>query len=222
VSERTKNDLAEDDLAEDDPAKDGARLRLAGFAADSRVNGPGRRVVLWVQGCDLACPGCFNPSTHAAEGERELVDAVLDRVLRAATPSHAGMTFSGGEPFQQATPLAVLARDLRRAWPAATLMAFTGYRRAELTTPAQRRLLACLDYLVDGRYVATRPGRLAWRTSSNQTLWPLGDAPPAPGAREAAADRAEIQVDSAGGVLLSGSPDPRLIEWVRGLALPAR
>lgn len=30
----------------------------------SRVNGPGLRAVLWLQGCLLHCPGCWNMATH--------------------------------------------------------------------------------------------------------------------------------------------------------------
>ena len=44
----------------------------------SRANGPGVRFVVWLQGCTLGCPGCFNPSTHAAAGGRELDLASLD------------------------------------------------------------------------------------------------------------------------------------------------
>src|ERR1700691_3577776 len=34
----------------------------------SRANGPGRRAVLWFQGCTLNCPGCFNQASHPFEG----------------------------------------------------------------------------------------------------------------------------------------------------------
>jgi hypothetical protein len=30
----------------------------------STVNGPGERAVVWLQGCDLRCAGCWNPSGH--------------------------------------------------------------------------------------------------------------------------------------------------------------
>ncbi|NJO00209.1 MAG: 4Fe-4S cluster-binding domain-containing protein, partial [Anaerolineales bacterium] len=42
---------------------DHSLLRLHQFLPQSRVNGPGLRAVLWVQGCSLGCPGCFNPQT---------------------------------------------------------------------------------------------------------------------------------------------------------------
>ena len=39
-------------------------LRLHRFIPRTEVEGPGARACVWVQGCHLACPGCFNPETH--------------------------------------------------------------------------------------------------------------------------------------------------------------
>ncbi len=39
-------------------------LRLHSLMECSTVNGPGRRAVIWTQGCSLQCPGCWNPQTH--------------------------------------------------------------------------------------------------------------------------------------------------------------
>ena len=188
------------------------RLRLAGFAARSRVNGPGLRVVLWVQGCDLGCPGCFNPQTHPGEGDGEAVEAVVERVL-AARAGNDGVTFSGGEPFQQADALAKVAGAVRAAWPEGRLMAFSGYRLGELRGPAAppgaAALLATLDWLVDGRFEVKQPSRRRWRASANQRLWVLGRPLPADALAERGPD-AELHVAPDGQVLLSGFPDARL------------
>ncbi|MBU0552989.1 radical SAM protein [Myxococcota bacterium] len=190
-------------------------LRLAGLLPHSRLNGPGLRAVLWVQGCTLGCPGCFNPQTHPREGGEVIpVDEALARLLAARTPEHVGVTFSGGEPFQQPAALAALALKLRAAWPEASLMAFSGYPLAALRRrgPAGA-LLDALDLLVAGPYDPTRPSRAAWRASSNQRLWVLGRAPA--DLFEAPGD-VEIHL-SAGGVLLSGFPSPALAEAIQGL-----
>lgn len=185
-------------------------LQVAGFVDDSRVNGPGRRVVVWVQGCTLGCPGCFNPGTHAGPGEPTAVDALVARVLAARGPETTGVTFSGGEPFQQAEALAAVAARLRVAWPEGTRMAFSGYRLEELRgvggPPGAAALLAELDWLVDGRFDARRPPRPPWRGSSNQRIWCLGRPLP-----EAELEGAvELQVGPDGQVLLSGFPDAKL------------
>ena len=72
----------------------------------SRANGPGLRAVVFFQGCSLGCPKCWNPKTHPFHGAEVTVDAVVQEVLRAQA-QHAieGVTFSGGEPMQQADSL---------------------------------------------------------------------------------------------------------------------
>ncbi len=197
------------------------RIHLAGFAPASRVNGPGLRVVLWVQGCDLACPGCFNAATHPPGGDAGTPpEDLVGRVLAARGPDTVGLTFSGGEPFQQARALAGLARRLRDEWPDASLMAFSGYRLDELrgaaAPPGAADLLSALDLLVDGRFEARRPGNRPWRGSRNQRLWVLGRPPQLE--LDDARGAAEIHVTPEGGVLLSGFPDARLRRLVTSLS----
>ena len=196
-----------------------AVLRLAGFTVGSRVNGPGRRIVLWVRGCDLACPGCFNPHTWSADGPAEPITAVARRILDARA-GHDGVTFSGGEPFQQAPALAALAERLATDWPEARLMAFSGYRLETLRgpdgPPGSRELLRRLDWLVDGRYDPRKPSRRRWRASVGQRLWVVGRPLPRSAFSEATTE-AELHVSPDGGVLLSGFPDARLRRAVRRL-----
>lgn len=189
-------------------------MYVAGFAPVSRVNGPGPRVVLWVQGCDLACPGCFNPTTHRpGEGEDVAPAAVVARILDERGVDTVGVTFSGGEPFQQAEALAQVAEGVRAAWPEASLMAFTGYRfealRGASAPPGAARLLRALDWLVDGRYEARLRHQRPWRASTNQRLWVVGRPLPPDTLRRAPPD-AELVVTEAGAVLLSGFPDAGL------------
>lgn len=209
-----------------DESADVPEVALAGFVPASRVNGPGRRVVVWVQGCDLACPGCFNPGTHAGAGERVTAGALADRVVAAGVEAD-GVTFSGGEPFQQAAALAAVAEGIRQRWPEVSLMAFSGYRLEELRSPdappGAGSLLRALDLLVDGRYDARRRVHRPWRASGNQRLWVLG-RPPEPELLDATdlEARAELHVDASGGVLLSGFPDAGLRRAVQRLTTPSR
>ncbi len=84
----------------------------------SRANGPGLRAVVFFQGCTLGCPGCWNPETHHFRGMEVTVDAVVKELLRAsAEQALEGVTFSGGEPMQQADSLLALMQTLRRQAP---------------------------------------------------------------------------------------------------------
>lgn len=148
-------------------------LRLAGIAEDSIVDGPGLRLTLFTQGCPHHCPGCHNPETHAPEGGSLYApDAILARY--AENPLLAGVTFSGGEPFLQAGPLARLAAAIHAR--GGTVVTYTGYVYEALAARAIRdadvaRLLDATDLLIDGPYVqALRSLELPFRGSSNQRL----------------------------------------------------
>lgn len=129
-------------------------LNIMGYVDESEVNGPGCRAVIWVQGCARECPGCFNEASWPFElKELVAIDALVNRVL--ANSNNQGVTFSGGEPFWQATALAELALKLKAA--GLNVMSFTGFTLEQLQSdqaPAgARQLLAQLDILVDGPYV---------------------------------------------------------------------
>ena len=73
-------------------------LRVHDFLPASRANGPGLRAVIWVQGCSLDCPGCFNPETHSPTGgELVSIDALYRRIVALKAPTIEGITISGGE-----------------------------------------------------------------------------------------------------------------------------
>ncbi len=131
-------------------------LRLAAFQERSRVNGPGERSVVWVQGCSRECPGCFNPDFQDdVPAETISASDLTDRLL--AISDTDGVTFSGGEPFEQPGPLADVGEALHAA--GRSLVIFTGYTEDELAAsddPDVQRLLAVADLLVAGPYIETR------------------------------------------------------------------
>jgi anaerobic ribonucleoside-triphosphate reductase activating protein len=129
-------------------------LNIMGYIDQSEVNGPGCRAVVWVQGCPRECPGCFNPDSWAFEVNQLIsVDAIAENIL--SNPNNTGVTFSGGEPFAQASALAAVARKVKAA--GLNVMSFTGYTLKQLQSksapPGAEELLAELDILIDGPFV---------------------------------------------------------------------
>ena len=190
-------------------------LNVADIQRRSRVNGPGVRSVVWVQGCTIGCPGCFNPHTHAHE-KRHLIDPrQLGRDL-ARLPGTDGITLSGGEPFEQAAACTVLAETIRSAGH--SVMAFTGYRFDVLRkcpTPAVQRLLGTIDLLVAGPYVADLEGDGAlWRGSTNQTVHALTDRLAAAiDTDPETAPAVEITLDGKN-LTATGFPEPQDRHWL--------
>lgn len=147
-------------------------------AVAENVLGPGRRAILWVQGCPHRCPGCIAPEGWSlSRGTVHPVEEVADWVL--AQSDIEGITISGGEPMLQAAALARLIRMVR-VRENLGIVCYTGYvlppkpagepgvslRR----TPARRDLISMLDLLIDGPYVENRHVDLLWRASDNQRL----------------------------------------------------
>ncbi|MFN4795691.1 MAG: 4Fe-4S single cluster domain-containing protein [Pseudanabaena sp.] len=131
------------------------QLNIMGYLNRSEVNGPGCRAVVWVQGCWRECPDCFNPASWSlAVNQLVSVEELAERIL--SEPANQGVTFSGGEPFLQATALAALARQVKAA--GLNVMSFTGYTLSELRSPSAPEgvedLLDQLDILIDGPYVS--------------------------------------------------------------------
>ncbi|MDR3564915.1 MAG: anaerobic ribonucleoside-triphosphate reductase activating protein [Negativicutes bacterium] len=148
-------------------------VRIAGIEKESVVDGPGLRFVIFSQGCPHLCPGCHNPHTHDPNGGR-LVD--IDEILTSIKQAKLirGVTFSGGEPFIQASLFALLAEQIKPL--GLDIVTYSGFLFEQLVTKASRdlgirQLLAQIDILVDGPYrVAERDLGLAFRGSRNQRL----------------------------------------------------
>jgi len=146
------------------------KIRLAAYLGRSRVNGPGLRAVIWVQGCLLHCPGCFNPEFLELNGGRMVSITEIAQWIDAEREIE-GVTFSGGEPFLQALPLAELAEAIHRSKRG--VLIFTGFSGAALfqnSASGVQRLLATSDLLVAGPYQRDRQMNHSLLASANQEL----------------------------------------------------
>jgi anaerobic ribonucleoside-triphosphate reductase activating protein len=156
-------------------------MRLSGITPESLVDGPGLRYVIFTQGCTHQCPHCHNPETWDTDGGEEYSVKQIVRLIKQQKKTKQGVTFSGGEPFQQAAELAEAALAARKMnWDVVT---YTGYTYEELidlinggnvgSTDADgvKALLSATDILIDGRYDhKLRSITLQFRGSSNQRV----------------------------------------------------
>ena len=149
------------------------KFQVAGITPESVVDGPGIRLVIFTQGCPHHCDGCHNPQTHDPAGGNAMTVKDIQAVIEN-TKLIRGVTFSGGEPFLQPEPLVMLAEYIRGL--GLDIVCYTGFAFEQLLErgkkiPAVLKLLAQIDILIDGPYVAAeRDTRLAFRGSANQRL----------------------------------------------------
>jgi anaerobic ribonucleoside-triphosphate reductase activating protein len=187
-------------------------LRTAGFLKRSVVNGPGVRSVIWVQGCPIRCKGCFNPGLWDKNGGTVTnIDALYYEIT--GTEGIDGVTFSGGEPFMQAAPLAELGRRLHsRNLTVVTFSGFTYDRLLKTGCPSWQNLLSETDLLISGPYIQGLPRGHALSGSSNQEVRVLSGRINVDLSGLPADERvSEITITSAGSVAVTGFPDITLL-----------
>ena len=196
-------------------------LRWSRFLAATTAEGPGLRSALWVQGCSVRCPGCFNPHLWAEIGgtvdeTRTLADRFVTDAVAAGVE---GITLLGGEPFDQAAALATVAEAFRSA--GLSVMTFSGYTQELLTDwaatrPDIARLLAATDLLIDGPYLRDQPDTVRpWLGSTNQgirALTPVYADEVARIDREGGLDRLEIRIHPDGRVDVNGWAEASALE----------
>jgi len=154
-------------------------LNMAMTMQRSLANGPGERAVVWVQGCTIGCPGCYNAFTHPHKQQTLARPEDIAEWVNGINEIE-GITFSGGEPFEQAEAVAQAIElvNSNREEPLSVFI-FTGFCLEDLqssTSPAVHRLLNLVDMLSAGPYVHSElDTNLLWRGSKNQKLVYLTD-----------------------------------------------
>jgi anaerobic ribonucleoside-triphosphate reductase activating protein len=114
----------------------------------SYSNGPGRRIVVWTQGCSIRCEGCWNPETHDAGGTFLTREKLLEYLLAG---DFEGVTFSGGEPFDQGDAVLKIARSIRDL--GFSCIAFSGFTLGVLENRYSRDALdSSFDALLTDPY----------------------------------------------------------------------
>ena len=198
-------------------------IRVGRVVHRTRAEGPGERTAIWVAGCSLRCPGCFNEHLWAADSHPTLSTKEAAR-LAWQDPGIQGITLLGGEPFDQAqacSELAGVARSLER-----DVITFTGYTHAQLRSRAVKdvgvaALLQCTDLLVDGPFLQERiDTSRPWLGSTNQRFIAMTDAGERLLPTLEDRDRLEVTIRDDGIVQVNGwaAPDElkALLAIVRG------
>lgn len=163
-------------------------MRYADIHKMNISDGPGIGVSLYVQGCALHCPGCFNEGTWDFDGGKEYTNDTMDTILDLLKPEWmTRLSILGGEPlcpanYKELIKLTYLAHEENKDKPNFKVWMWTGrtYENlmAEINSEPDRKhphllelVLKGVDYLVDGPFIQDKKDlTLKWRGSSNQRI----------------------------------------------------
>ena len=174
---------------------------------NTQVEGPGIRFCIWVQGCKKRCPDCWAKDTwEFGVGIKYSVEDLFLQIKE--TQGIEGVTFLGGEPFEQAKELSILASKIKSI--GLNLLCFSGYTLAELRGKNNQwvnSLLSQVDLLIDGgfekdNFDLSRP----WVGSSNQCYHYLTDAY-SPEIISQYKNKIEARIDENGKLEINGMGD---------------
>lgn len=142
------------------------------------IEGDGLRVNLFVSKCQFRCVNCFNElSQQEGYGEPFTDKHEEDLFEKLSFPFVDGVTFVGGEPFQNANHLTRIAKRVREEHPDKTVWSYTGFIIELLLmldeNDPKRQFLNYIDVLIDGQYIDEERDESdlkVYRGSSNQRL----------------------------------------------------
>ncbi len=180
-------------------------LNISNIETANYVNGNGCRYVLWFQGCNLGCVGCWNKHTWSFEDKiLKSTDEIFTQI-KSLENKIDGITFTGGEPFLQAEGLSKLAKFIKENTNL-NIQIFSGFYKDELIKIEHKELLKYIDILVAGRYDNTK-------VNNNQTVYNFNDDVDN---WEFNNSDVEIDIDSDGNITMTGYPTNSLINEIRG------
>lgn len=153
-------------------------MRIAGLEKNDLVNGENVSVSLFVQGCRIHCPGCFNQESWDFEGgfevnlqdlEKEILDAlVANRIKR-------NFSILGGEPLdprnvQNVDHIIKTVRAKCGYHPMICL--WSGYTWEQLKDRLDvQDILSNINCLISGPFIQDQKDlTLKWRGSRNQEI----------------------------------------------------
>ena len=182
-------------------------IRYFKILENTRVEGPGMRFCIWVQGCSRGCKGCWAKHSHPHSGGKLISVTKLFEMIKAQK-NIEGVTFLGGEPFEQAKALGLLAKKVQGE--RLSVVTFTGATFEELGSAKNKdvgRLLKYTDLLIDGAFEEenfdiSRP----WVGSSNQKYHFLSgryDERAINGIK----NKAEVRIQRNGSLFINGMGD---------------
>ena len=145
-------------------------IRVHSYESMGTFDGPGLRLVVFLQGCPFRCLYCANPDTIDLKGEsKETSPQEILEMAVSQKPFYGkkgGITFSGGEPTLQAEALIPLFQALRTQGIHICLDSNGGIWNEHVET-----LLGLTDLvLLDVKQINPERHRLLTGRSNEQTL----------------------------------------------------
>lgn len=188
-------------------------LNIASIDRNSFIYGPGKRMVIWVQGCNLKCPGCWNTALHSFD-TKTLMTSNQIVTLFEEDVSLEGVTILGGEPLLQKQGMFEFIQEFKKRHKDKSIIMYTGFEDEEISEVDWNFIKSYIDIIISGRYKRElRDTSLFMRGSSNQKLNFLSDFY-SPSIIDDG-NYVEIELDENGQTTTRGYPNSEIIKLTK-------
>lgn len=134
---------------------------------NEHLYGPGKRLLLFTQGCSIHCEGCVNSHIWQFRCGKDISDEELLRICKENEAD--GITLHGGEPLDQAQAVLGAVKLLKAN--GFSVILFTGYTKKELKDN-QIKVWNLADIVISGRFVESKKNLyMQFRGSTNQRVY---------------------------------------------------
>lgn len=139
------------------------------------INGYGCGVTLFVSGCTLKCPGCYNEAAWDFTYGDEFTDETLDEILELMSKPYIDhFSVLGGEPLDQKNIKVVteVCEIVKLRYPDKKIWIWSGLK----SSIAGKGLMSLpiakyIDVLITGEYKQELPTNKLYRGSDNQIMF---------------------------------------------------
>lgn len=128
-------------------------MRVERIIKGIQTLGPGKRLVIWTNGCNKRCKGCVSERLQEID-EHSSID-IMKTLNEFTFHNVDGVTISGGEPFIQVSELKKVVEFLV-GQKISDILIYTGYlyeELLELNDSDINYILENIAVLIDGEYI---------------------------------------------------------------------
>jgi len=130
----------------------------------SKVQGPGERFTIWVQGCSIHCQDCHNKDTWDSAPKQTIdINTLSKQIINS---NCQGLTITGGEPLDQLEEIVALTQII---FPIKNIFLCSGYS-FETIKNSKKQILNSIDILCSGPFDNSKKCVSCWKGSENQEV----------------------------------------------------
>lgn len=190
------------------------KIRINSIIENTKVEGPGNRTCIFVQGCLKECKGCNSPQTWDINGGTEYeIEKLASKILENKTIE--GVTFSGGEPLLQSKALYKVGLILKEK--DLSIVTFTGFSTdvmEDINDANWNNLLSITDILISEPYIEEEKCTdMIWIGSRNQEYHFLSERyKDLEDKIDSLENKVEVRLNKDGSIIVNGMGDNKKIK----------